>query len=72
MRLIAICGAMFPEIEGEVISIINGIVTFKDVNHPEDIYTTNAKDIRIWGEKTANGSPIGVYFHPEYTEILTG
>jgi len=72
MRVIANYGAMFPWIEGEVVSFANGIVTFRDINNPEDTYTTNADQIRIWGEKTTNGSPLGVFFHPDLTNILQG
>ena len=72
MRVIAVYGAMFPDIEGEVVSIVNGIVTFRDINNPEDTYTTNANQIRVWGEKTTNVSPIGVFFHPDMTKSLQG
>ncbi len=72
MRVIAIYGAMFPWVEGEVVSIVNGVVTFRDINNPEDTYTTNENQIRVWGTRTTNGSPIGVFFHPDMTKSLQG
>jgi hypothetical protein len=71
MRVIANYGAMYPTIEGMVTSFINGIATFYDINNPEEEYTVPVSQIRIWGERTTNGSLIGVYFHPEMTEMLT-
>ena len=62
-KLVAFYGAMHPTVESTVVEIANG-----DVYHkcdPTDLegtgYMTALEDIRKMGERSANGSPIGVF-----------
>lgn len=65
MRVIANYGAMHPVVEGEITRFNNGVAFFYDVNDPEMEYSVNVDNIKYPGEKSANGSPIGVFYKEE-------
>lgn len=62
MRVFANYGAMHPPVEGEIYLFKDGYAFFYDVNNPETTYTTRVDSIMQFGEKSPNGSSIGVYY----------
>ena len=59
-------GAMFPTIETTVEAIENGMVYHRDTTDEEGtLYTTHVTNIKTYGTRSVNGSPLGVFLLTE-------
>ena len=60
-KLIQNSGAMFPEVELEVIAVDGETFYAANPTDPESTQRYTRNELRWPGERTANGSPIGVF-----------